>query len=161
MQFLIYAVGPITGYSYEEVTGWRDNLKNYLPSNYIVLSPMRGKLYLIKEQKIADSYEMHQLSTAKAITRRDYFDCNRCDLILCNFLGAKKVSIGSVMEIAWGYTKKIPIVVMMEKDNIHQHAMINECADFVVDNFEEGVDIVKHIIGVTESDKPTFLGMLD
>jgi hypothetical protein len=32
---------------------------------------------------------------------RDRFDATRCDVLLVNLLGAERVSIGTMMEVAW------------------------------------------------------------
>jgi hypothetical protein len=78
---------------------------------------------------------------------RDRFDATRCDVLLVNLLGAKTVSIGTVMEIAWADNVRTPIVVAMEaKGNLHEHAMITEAIGFRVPTLEEAIDVVKAII---------------
>jgi predicted acetyltransferase len=52
------------------------------------------------------------------------------------------------MEIAWADAHRIPSVVVMEdSDNIHDHAMINECTGFRVNNINDGIEVVKAILG--------------
>lgn len=102
---------------------------------------MRGKKYLVDEEDIKDSYEEHPLGSQEGITCRDRMDVMRCDMILVNFLGADKVSIGSVMEIAWADAWRKPIIVVMEEDNIHSHAMIREVAGFIVPDLDEAIEI--------------------
>jgi nucleoside 2-deoxyribosyltransferase len=71
-----------------------------------------------------------------------------CSLVFINLLGTKKVSIGTVMEIAWADANRIPIVLVMEKEgNLHDHAMINECVGFRVSTIREGIEIAKAILG--------------
>jgi hypothetical protein len=53
-------------------------------------------------------------ATSRGVMTRDFFDCNRADVVLVNFVGAKTVSIGTVMEIAWAYQKHTPVVVAMD-----------------------------------------------
>lgn len=149
-QFLVYLAGPITGLSYLGATEWREEVKSLLPNHISSLSPMRGKQYLeklSKEQSIADCYEDNPLTSEKGINIRDYNDCKRSDLIFVNFLGAKRVSIGTVMEIAWARAFQIPVVVVMEKDNIHNHAMLNYASGFIVETLDEGIDLIKIILG--------------
>jgi len=144
--YTVYLAGPITGLSYEGATDWRDNVITALAPNIKGLSPMRGKQYLLSEAQIKDSYTEHVLSTAKAIVTRDRFDAMRCDVLLVNFLGAKKVSIGTVMEIAWADAKRIPIVVVMEKNNIHHHSMLEMVSGYVVESLDEAINIIKTIL---------------
>jgi len=140
----VYLVGPITGLSYGEATDWRDYaVKDLSEHNIKGISPMRCKEYLMQEKILADEYNQKVLSCAKGITTRDRWDCHRCDAILVNFLGATKVSIGSILEIAWADAAGKPIVLIIDKDNIHQHAMINEIAGFVVRTLDEGLAVVK------------------
>jgi hypothetical protein len=67
------------------------------------LSPLRGKEFLKQERELKGSYAMYPLSTDKGITFRDHWHVKRCDLVLANLAGATRVSIGTVMEIAWAH----------------------------------------------------------
>lgn len=144
-EFIVFLSGPITGLSYAESTEWRKYVQDNLPDNVIAFSPLRNKPHLKEESSLLDHYD-HVLSTSKSITKMDYFDVKRSDLILVNLLNTKRVSIGTVMEIAWAYEMGKPIIVAMEKDNIHQHSMIRECSDFILPTLEEALDIVLHIL---------------
>ncbi|KKL04386.1 hypothetical protein LCGC14_2616560, partial [marine sediment metagenome] len=56
-------------------------------------------------------------------------DVMACDAVLCNMLGAKIVSIGSVCEIAWAMLmRKIVVLVMEGRGNVHEHEFLKECA---------------------------------
>jgi len=149
----VYLAGPITGLSWGEATDWREKVKADLKEVGITCySPLRAKTYLShldgQNGHIADSYskEISPLSTPKGIITRDRWDATRCDVLFVNFLGAKKVSIGTVLEIAWADNSGKPIVVVMEPDNIHQHSMLNECAGYIVDSIEVGIHIVKALL---------------
>lgn len=144
--FLVYLAGPITGVSYGDATDWRGEFAKKFPSYIQAVSPMRGKRYLSHEKMVQDSYEMHPLSSQKGITCRDRMDVMRCDLLLVNFLGAKKVSIGTVMEIAWADAWRKPIVLVMESENVHSHAMVREVAGFIVPTIDEAATIVTSVL---------------
>jgi nucleoside 2-deoxyribosyltransferase len=158
MSRTVYLVGPITGVSYEGATSWREYCRKQFNPGIIGLSPMRGKDYLQHEQMISDSYEQHVLSTTKAIMTRDVFDCSEADVILANFLGAERVSIGSIMEVAWAYQNKKPIVACVEdggqaftgrigaSGNPHEHAMMNEAISYKVNSLDAGIHIVNAIL---------------
>jgi hypothetical protein len=68
------------------------------------------------------------------------------DLIFVNFLGATTISMGTVMEVAFGHAYRKPIVAAMEPGNIHEHAMVSEAIDFRVDNLAQAVDIAISIL---------------
>lgn len=114
----------------------------------IGLSPLRGKYYLAGEKSIASDYADSVLSCERGITTRDYNDVKRCDLIVVNFLGVKeKVSIGTVMEIAWAKAFQIPVILIIESSgNIHDHGMIRDCTGFRVDSVEAALDLSKVIL---------------
>jgi hypothetical protein len=95
----VYLAGPITGCTYTGCTDWRSYAKNILSVAGITgLDPMRGKDYLLNEKSLGNDYP-HPLSCPRGIMTRDYWDCTRCDVLLVNFLGAEKVSIGTVMKL--------------------------------------------------------------
>ncbi len=144
---LLYLAGPITGISYGASTDWRQYVMQNLPSHIIGVSPMRAKHYLSHENKIADHYPDHALSSQEAITSRDRFDVTRSAAILVNLLGAEKVSIGSVMEIAWADLMRHPIILVMEKSgNIHDHAMIRAVVGHRVYSLDEAIIIASAIL---------------
>ena len=149
MEFLLYCAGPITGLSYGESTDWRGYVASKLPAHIKAVSPMRGKKYLADEKNIKDSYEEYPLSCQKGITCRDRMDVMHCDMILVNFLGANNVSIGSVMEVAWSDAWRKPIIVVMEKDSVHSHAMLREVSGFIVSDLDEAIKIATVVFSPT------------
>ena len=144
----VYLAGPISGLTYGEAIDWRDEVRaKLLAADIKALSPLRAKVYLADRGTIEDDYN-EVMSTSRGITTRDRFDCCNCDLLFVNLLNTKKVSIGTVMEIAWADGKRKPIVLVMEDEgNLHDHAMIRECVGFRVPTVHEGLDIVKAILG--------------
>lgn len=148
MKHYVYLAGPITGLSYGAAVDWREGVEARLNSERVeCLSPMRGKYHLATSTSLnALGDSTNAMSTPKGITRRDRFDCTRSSVVLVNFLGATRPSLGTTMEVAWCYDRGIPCAVVMEKDNVHQHAMIVEGATYVVDNLPEAERLVRFIL---------------
>lgn len=146
MEFLVYLAGPIAGLQYGDSTSWREYVAGCMPEQIKTASPLRGKLYLANETHIQDSYEQYALSSRKGITARDRMDVMRCDMVLINFAGADKVSMGTCIEVGWADAWRKPMVIVMDETNIHYHAMIRECAGFVVPTLEEAINIVKRVL---------------
>lgn len=143
----IYLAGPITGTTYGECTDWRDYVTTELEPDIISFSPMRHKSYLSGETQIGDSYEHTVLSSQRGIFARDSYDCSRVDALFVNLLGATRVSIGTVMEIAWGWSYRKPIILIMEDaGNIHEHSMLREACPFRVRTVEEGIHTIKALL---------------
>lgn len=159
-QYLVYAAGSITGCSYDSSVNWREELSNVMPPDIIVLSPLRGKTYLQDLNKIDAQYNegnkvntsssTHHLravmSSARGIMTRDFNDCIRSDAIVVNLLGAEKVSIGTVMEIAWAKAYNIPVILIIEDGNPHDHPMVNECVGFRVSNLNDAIIMLKMLL---------------
>jgi nucleoside 2-deoxyribosyltransferase len=132
----VYLAGPIAGLMYGEATDWREHARSRLSQFGIIgLSPMRGKEFLasVAGPLTADEDAHSSLGpiyTSRGIMTQDRWDATRCDVMLVNLLGAKTVSIGTMMELAWADLSRIPTVVAMEPGNIHQHPMVAEAIDF-------------------------------
>lgn len=143
----VYLAGPITGLSFADSVDWRGYAARRLGDLGIdAFSPLRFKTYLKDETSLKDSYDHNPLSTGRGIVTRDRFDTSRRDVILVNLLGAERVSIGTVMEIAWADMRRTPIVLVMEPSNIHKHSMLLEAAGYVVDDLDLAINIVAAIL---------------
>lgn len=154
---LVYLAGPITGLSYNGCTDWREAaIKTLEPHGIQGLSPLRGKDYLANEKSISDNYNDNTgirdneklghlasvMSSQRGIYARDFYDCHRADLLIVNMLGAQRVSIGTVMEIAWAASANVPTILVMEKEgNIHEHSMLREACAFRVETLEDALHI--------------------
>ena len=153
---LVYLAGPITGLSYKGCTDWRQQAIDHLKQFGIQgLSPLRSKDYLLNKLTINDAYEDKVLSSQRGIYARDKFDCFSADALLVNLLGAKTVSIGTVMEIAWAAGNGTPIVLVMEDwinadHNIHEHAMIREACPFRVPTLDEALFVITALLAPSD-----------
>lgn len=149
MDKLVYLGGAITGCTFDECTDWRDIVRDRVPKHIRTISPMRGKSHLKERESgevIKMSYEEDHMASVKGINTRDFWDCSRCDLVFVNFTGATRVSIGTVMEIAWAKAFNKPVICCMEKDNIHHHAMLDYACCYIVETLEEGLDILSNVL---------------
>ena len=108
---------------------------------------MRSKEYLAKEEIITGAYEDSVLSCSRGIYTRDRFDSLRCNVLLVNFLGAKSVSVGTVMEIGWADSVQTPIICVMEpQGNPHDHPMIREAIGFRVASLKDALSVAISIL---------------
>lgn len=145
----VYAAGPITGISYGVSTSWRTELQKLLPFNdVVIMSPLRSKTYLAGETEIKDHYDQI-MSTQRGITTRDRWDCMSCDAVVINLLGAGRVSIGTMIEVGWCDSRRIPIILVMEEEgNIHEHAMLRECSSFRVKTLAEAAHVISSLFNL-------------
>lgn len=151
----VYLAGPITGLTFDNATDWRMQAQGFLASRGIQgVSPMRAKEYLRDVGALAAlGYQDKPLSSPKGIVTRDRWDCTNADVVLVNLLGAERVSIGTMMELAWADSARIPIVLIMDEGNVHDHGMVREVAGFIVGTLAEGLDLTAAILRHSSVDK--------
>jgi nucleoside 2-deoxyribosyltransferase len=148
----VYLAGPITGLSYGDARhGWRKEFADLISDQpHIKLySPMRGKDFLSKETELDGTPNMYMdnpMATKKGIVARDRYDVKTCDVMVANFLGSDRVSIGTCMEFGWADAYQRIIVTIIDDDNLHQHAMLNEVSGYIVTTLEEAANITKVLL---------------
>jgi len=123
----IYCAGQMTGKTFTEINYYFSNVKRELELlKYEVLIPLVG--------------------TGHAATKRAEWMVKTADLIFVNLTDTKRVSIGSVSELAWAHTYKKHSVLAMEENNIHTHPFILEMADIRVFTYEEAINYLKYLM---------------
>jgi nucleoside 2-deoxyribosyltransferase len=139
----VYLSGPITGLTYAEGQGWREDAKKLLAAEGMIgISPLRAKEYLANRGALASGYSEFPLSTPKGITTRDRWDTLRADMMIVNVIGAKVPSLGTIMEMGWADIARIPIILAMEPEgNPHDHAMVREVSGFIVHSIYDATQI--------------------
>lgn len=167
----IYLAGPISGHYKkgamswrEEVTQWLDDFCfNNMEYNYKVKDPLRGKGLDKFRGKIKDAYDGESpLRTPQGIFYRDFNDVFTCDLVLANFsdtairrvsrgedrsVDIQLASIGTVMELGWAWAFRKPVVLVLPRNNVHDHTFIKRTAVVQVETLEEGLWLIPEILG--------------
>ena len=148
----VYLYGPITGLTFDGAQDWRTWMREQLaPHGIDAVSPLRFKDYLANLQSISghgrEYADMGVLSTPPAVLARDKFDVLRADMLVGNFLGADRVSIGSMFEQAWAHQAHKPIAVAMELEgNVHDHMFFNQTVGFKVGSLDALRDVVLAVL---------------
>lgn len=151
-QPIVYLAGPITGLTFKGATDWREHAKRMLETAGIkAFSPMRCKEYLDGLGELSghgrEYGHMSPLSSPRGIITRDFFDATRCNVLLVNLLGADRVSIGTMFEMAWAFQKRTPIVCVMEtQGGQHDHMFVREVCGFILSTLDEALLTVKAIL---------------
>ena len=144
----IYIARPISGCSYEEVVQYYQTTADRLRAiGYEVFHAMCAKTYLQSEKDFkAEGYEF-PLSTDHAIVERDRWMTEMADIIFVNLSDCKRVSIGTMFEMAWAHQLGKHSVVVMEKDNIHRHSFVLEASDVLYETYSEALDYLEKLSG--------------
>ena len=110
------------------------------------VSPMRAKEHL-QDRGILGEPDENVVSCQRGLTTRDRFDVMTCDVMLANFLGADKVSKGTLIEFGWADAFRKPIITVIEKEgNPHEHPFIRELTGFRVETLDEGLKVARSIL---------------
>lgn len=140
----IYLAHPISLCSADEVFEYYDNAVKIFGDVYDVLSPMYGKEYLRTEKELrSEGYSDKPISCNHAVFERDTWMVSQSDIVLCDFRGSKTASIGCTMELAIASWLRKHTVVVLPKENIHNHAFVREAADVIFENMDEAVAYVR------------------
>lgn len=145
---IVYLYGPITGLTFDGAQDWRTWMARELDRFGIdAVSPLRAKDYLRECGQLTghgrDFLDLGVFSTPQAILARDKFDVLRADMLVGNFLGAERVSTGSMFEQAWAHLHHKPIAAAIEKEgNPHDHIFFNTTLGFRTQSLEELRSIV-------------------
>lgn len=142
----VYLAGPMAGLLKEVAQNWRIYAKEKLAPDILAFSPLRKYDHLAENQLLDGNYKSNPLTTSRGVNTRDHFDCFTSDVILCNLVGTTSISIGTVMEIAWAFAYRKPLVVIQPLHNLYNHPMIDEAISFKVNSLDEGIDVVRAIL---------------
>lgn len=145
----IYLVGPINGKTYEDAISWRKDAERELVARYPdcrVLNPLTGLEHLRGTGLLGE--DGHD---ERRIFLNSYAHTVLSDVVLVNLLGATKISLGSVSELAWAHDHAKGIVIVCEPEgNPHDGMFLRQymyrddtCR---VDNLEAGIDAVIKIL---------------
>jgi len=106
------------------------------------LSPLRGK----DMTKSEDGGISTPDQGSKSIIIRDYNDIRRADVMLVNFnlWGSARPLVGTLMELAWAWEMKMPVVAACDKDDrlMRDHPFIKECVSHYCETMEEAIEFV-------------------
>lgn len=139
----LYLAGPMAGLGYAIASTWREKVTESLSDIAECLSPLRGEK-LSNGVYSAVATDESVFNTQNAIIGRDRADCCRADLVFMNLLGAKKVSIGTMVELAWADASRKPVIVCIEKTgNPHDSEYVRGLATYVVTSLEEGIAVAR------------------
>ena len=105
-----------------------------------------GKGHVTKESVLKNAYPEHLQSTPQGTITRDRNDVSRCDALFVNFLNSDRVSIGTIMEMAWADAWRIPIILAMEARNIHDHAFVRQVAGFITGDLDEAIQTAVNVV---------------
>ncbi len=144
----IYLAGPISGKGYDEVVNnYKSEADTLSLFGYEVLCPMTGKAYLRNELVLREKgYDNVPVATNHAIFERDKWMVSNCDVVLANLSNSgDRISIGTMMELAWASILGKHTVIILPKDNVHRHAFVLESGDIIFETETEALNYLESL----------------
>ena len=147
----VYLAGPISHLKYHEANDWRVRFQEFLAPNITALSPMRGTAWL------KDRYKNQELPvrpaggfpefTDAALAGRDHYDILHSDVVLANFIGCRAPSLGTAWEIGIAWQARVPVLVVCNPGNVHDHGLLRASATWWVGDVKEAAGILNTMLG--------------
>jgi Nucleoside 2-deoxyribosyltransferase len=145
----IYLTGPITGCSEKQASDWRKYVRDRLAPGLVAIDPMRDAVdfSVVSERQLDDTARLQNLLHGREILERNRVDIARCDVLLANFLGAQRISIGSVGELFWADAFRKPVIIVREAHhNLHDHGLINAIAFLTLNKLDSAIDKINRLL---------------
>lgn len=142
--------GPITGRNLEEANDWRGNVVEHLNNagirgvSPLRCEPIRGETYDIGN---ADP----RFGTARAIASKNFLDVQTCDITLVYLpkeLNDKKLSLGTIVELAWAHALRKPTILVSDDPLITEHPVMQANASWVVPSLDEAIEVIVGVLDV-------------
>ena len=143
----IYLAGPITGQTGEEVVSrYEEKMAILSDFGYVVYQPMLGKMNLRTEVEFKSGGYDHPIANDHAIFNRDHWMVSISDIILVDLSNSgARVSIGTMMEMAWASHMGKHIVLVMDGTDIHDHAFVRQAATIRFYDLDAAYDYLKEL----------------
>jgi nucleoside 2-deoxyribosyltransferase len=135
----LYLAGGITKCTREEVTVWRQKVKDALPLGIHIFTPLTGK-EIFSENGLCETIG-GGLTQGDAIFAKDLFLMDNSDIVLFNFDTVK--SIGTPFELGYCYAKGKQIVTVCS-DARANHPFI-KYAGVVYDKLDDAIEYINHL----------------
>jgi nucleoside 2-deoxyribosyltransferase len=133
----VYLGGAFAEFTPAQVVAKQAEMEALLGASITCLKPMHQ-----------DSYppELGQLITT-TLTQRDYLQIQQSRLLIFDFLGATKVSAGSMIEIGWATEMGKPIVAVAEQGNPNLTNMARNLITITAATRTQAAAVVRTLLG--------------
>ncbi len=151
----IYLGGPVAGLTFEEAHNWRYRVEEEIVgyNDGVPVHSEFGVRWPVLTGIKAGSGDIYGTTGKydKLTVDHDRWAVQNSDIILMNFTGATRASIGCSVEFGWADSARKPIITILptwetlpakETVNPHTHAFITELSSVIVEDLDEAMDII-------------------
>jgi len=143
----IYLAGPIAGQTGEGVVSrYEEKIAILSDFGYVVYHPMLGKMNLRTEIEFRAGGYDHPIGNDHAIFERDHWMVALVDVILADLsTSGDRVSIGTMMEMAWASHLGKQVILVMPDGNVHDHVFVRQAATIRFPTLDDAYDYLKEL----------------
>ena len=142
----IYLAGPIAGCNKGEANDWRKYVQENLSEGIVGISPLRCEPMIGRKYKLV--YDDPRFGTPKAISGKNWYDTNNCDLVLAYLpkeINDRRPSYGTVIEIGWAIGLRKPIVLVTDDKKLADHPLIQANINWVLEDLDTAMELIEGI----------------
>jgi len=140
-KLLIFLAGPIEGKSWEEANRWREHVKKKLEDLPILIYNPIGRYELqLKNVEKIETWNTKGISVDEMEAANSLYLKN-ADVILCNLMDG--YSVGTSMEIGYGYATNKIIIVICDKD-IKIHPLVWKWTNLFCSTLDDAIEYIKN-----------------
>lgn len=138
----VYLGGSITGASDDMMKPWREHVKAEL-SRYCTFDDPTERMTHTSDKLTTQE----RLAIGYTIVADDYAGIENCDVAFFYLKDASRISIGSMLEMAWAGTLGKKIVLIKDKMNVHDHYLLDKdnFITFRTSSLEEAIEYIERL----------------
>ena len=143
----IYIAHQITGLTFEQVLAYYMPMVHRLKVlGYTTFNPVTLYIDGVDKDAVCAAANLKgPLINNHALFERDKWMVSKADVILADFTGADRISIGACMELAIANVLGKHIVVIMAPDNPHYHGFVLEASSCTFPTIDEALVYLENI----------------
>ena len=145
----VYLAGPIAGCDRGEANLWRHDVSFRLKDHGIVgISPLRCEPLI--GERYGVGYDDPRFGSSRAIASKNFLDVQMCDMTLCYLprdLNERRLSIGTIIELAWAHSLRKPTILVSDYPFITEHPVVQANASWILTTLDDAVDVAVGVLG--------------
>lgn len=145
----VYLAGAIAGLTEKEAKDWRRYVANELSKHMVTgVSPLRCEPLVGERYEVV--YDDPRFGSGRAIAAKNEFDTRNCDFALVYLPKPPpggRLSIGSIIELAWAHAFNKPTILVTDDPVIWDHPLTDACASWKLRTLDEAIEVIVGVSG--------------
>ena len=143
----VYLAGPILGCTQSEANDWRHYVSATLaPHGVTGVSPLRCEPII--GERYGNGGTDPCFGTARAIASKNYLDVQSCALTLAYMPKTARLSLGTLIELAWAHSLRKPTILVTDDPLLTDHPVVQACAGWVLRDLDSAIEVIVGVLSV-------------